>query len=155
MKNKLIRIRKLIELAGMESSLSDIIDIINEKENNDQNKEIESAYIRLWNAVENGTLKDDFFSLREDYRNTVQSDNNSNENQTDVIEVPEQKEKLVKVHISHHYICKKSRIDEAKEALLQDLSGEHTFDNIKAIEAPEACEDDIPDFLRDEEDEEE
>lgn len=47
---------------------------------------IKDAYIRLWNAVENGTLKDDFFSLREDFRNTIKSDTPQNEPAQDVID---------------------------------------------------------------------
>lgn len=34
---------------------------------------IKEAYTRLWNAVENGKVKEDFFKLREDFRNTIQS----------------------------------------------------------------------------------
>jgi len=34
-------------------------------------EELQIKYIKLWNAVENGTIKEDFFKLREDFRNMM------------------------------------------------------------------------------------
>jgi len=60
---------------------------------------------------------------------------------------PTPSEKLFKVCVSHHYICKENQIDETKQAFFDDLDN-RVFENIEVIEAPDASENDIPDFIK-------
>lgn len=71
--------------------------------------------------------------------------------QAKVVKIHEQKEKLFNVCIDHHYICKKNQIDQVKECYFEDIGqawlSSELRNWIKVVDAPDATEADIPEFI--------